>query len=881
MRKIFGLALAMLCSANLFAEGGHYLVGGCTDSGWNTNTYNRSAVRAYTSDGTTWVWVGKLTVGEGDDGRFKIPNSDGGWDGYWAPSQGYVLTSEWADLSDNGAGDNKYCVAEEGLYKITFNTDEKKIKADKLTAPVAKDGYFEIGSLEDYYAVAAYIATDATKASNIRLTADLSFEGETFVPLASDKHKFKGEFDGQNHVIDYAVLNCPYTNVGLFTFLADGANVHNLAIGANSSFTGLAKVGGFAGSLQDGGEVKLTNAVNMARIHSTGNTDANAAGLVGCPQGATKLTAKNCANMGAISGQDGQCAAFVGWAQGGTTFTNCWNVAEINNTEGDRNLYRSNDVTLINCYNVTTKGNQGTKVDAALLGTGEFCYLLNGDQSEIAWYQTLEDDACPVPFSTHAQVYANGELKCDGTSAGGALTYSNSSTSVVPPHTDVDGWCSVCNAFMPNHLSAVDGFYSIATAKELNWFAVYVNTVNGRASAKLTADIDYTDYKQGFIGNSSGTPFRGTFDGQNHTVTIDIVNAGTDRTGLFAYINAATIKNLVVEGSATSNDRNCVGGLGGRSDGNGTLVENVIVKANVSYTGSNGDATCGGFFANMENSVTLKNCAFLGSINSGNAEGNGGLVGWSGGGSNNNYINCLVAPTSYTKNGNSADFARNNPTCTNCYAVEAADPRLASGELCYKLGGAFRQTIGTDAHPVFSAESGIVNHISAAGYATQYVAGTDVTVPAAVKAYTATVEDGALVLNELEGAIASEEAVILEGAEGYYSFVPTTGAAKASQNDLVGVTEDTEAPVGSYVMQKQNDKVGFYLVEDVQPVVKAGRAYLAANSQVKAFFLDQVATGIQNVDAELAQQVIYDLNGRRVSKAVKGLYIVNGKKVLK
>ena len=38
-------------------------------------------------------------------------------------------------------------------------------------------------------------------------------------------------------------------------------------------------------------------------------------------------------------------------------------------------------------------------------------------------------------------------------------------------------------------------------------------------------------------------------------------------------------------------------------------------------------------------------------------------------------------------------------------------------------------------------------------------------------------------------------------------------------------------------------------------------------------------TGIESVESENGAQVIYDLSGRRVAKAVKGLYIINGKKV--
>ncbi len=35
---------------------------------------------------------------------------------------------------------------------------------------------------------------------------------------------------------------------------------------------------------------------------------------------------------------------------------------------------------------------------------GEACYLLNGDQSQLDWFQTLAVDAVPVPFASHAIV---------------------------------------------------------------------------------------------------------------------------------------------------------------------------------------------------------------------------------------------------------------------------------------------------------------------------------------------------------------------------------------------------------------------------------------------------------------------------------------------
>ena len=214
MKKLL-LFLALAAAGLQGRADEYYLVGGCTDSGWNAGEWQRSAVRAYTADGTNWAWAGYIsTASDDNNGRFKIPNSTGEWDGYWAPAQNTVITSEGVSLSTDGTDDRKFRLAETGYYLITFNTSDMKIYAQKLTEP-SKDGdYFLISSVDDYYYFAAYIATDDTKNAKARLTADLSFQEKTFVPLASDKHKFGGEFDGNGHTIDYAVVTGSYRYIG-------------------------------------------------------------------------------------------------------------------------------------------------------------------------------------------------------------------------------------------------------------------------------------------------------------------------------------------------------------------------------------------------------------------------------------------------------------------------------------------------------------------------------------------------------------------------------------------------------------------------------------------------------------------------------------------
>ena len=69
--------------------------------------------------------------------------------------------------------------------------------------------------------------------------------------------------------------------------------------------------------------------------------------------------------------------------------------------------------------------------------------------------------------------------------------------------------------------------------------------------------------------------------------------------------------------------------------------------------------------------------------------------------------------------------------------------------------------------------------------------------------------------------------------------------------------------------------------------VPAGKAYLLAtdvpaNVRALDMVVDGGADGISAIDnAQSTGNAIFDLSGRRVAKAQKGIYIVNGKKVVK
>jgi hypothetical protein len=52
---------------------------------------------------------------------------------------------------------------------------------------------------------------------------------------------------------------------------------------------------------------------------------------------------------------------------------------------------------------------EASKVADEQLASGEVCYKLNGDQTEINWFQTLGEDAYPVLVDSHLRVWANGD----------------------------------------------------------------------------------------------------------------------------------------------------------------------------------------------------------------------------------------------------------------------------------------------------------------------------------------------------------------------------------------------------------------------------------------------------------------------------------------
>lgn len=240
---------------------------------------------------------------------------------------------------------------------------------------------------------------------------------------------------------------------------------------------------------------------------------------------------------------------------------------------------------------------------------------------------------------------------------------------------------------------------------------------------------------------------------------------------------------------------------------------------------------------------------------------------------------------------------QNGKTYGGTYAIHSANIHFydnGDGSNSADRGGNLTINSSTNARYVnwtLETVSTLPVTISAAGYAT-LCAPVALTVPGDVKAYAvSSISNKILNLTEISTTIPAGTPVILAGengekaVEGVYNFAITTGGSYDGDNELTGTYAAIAAPNGSYILQKQGENVGFYLVDTsvATPNVPGFRAYIPASpsGNVKAFFLNGGDTdAIKSVFSGIAEGKIFDLSGRKVAKMQKGnTYIVNGKKV--
>ncbi|WP_249262540.1 peptidase M26 [Prevotella denticola] len=440
-------------------------------------------------------------------------------------------------------------------------------------------------------------------------------------------------------------------------------------------------------------------------------------------------------------------AGFVMSNSGTYTLTRCLYVGK-NNAANDKYSKTFGETggygaTFTDCYYLNTCGKaQGDKITEAQLKNGYVAYKLQKGIESQVWGQTLGTDTIPQPTTDATKrVYEvkftyNGEVK--------ATRYATNGQSIhggLPTFTAKD---LLGTGYNPHHYYAIafaDGFnasttvtadrqvaisftekdcYEITSKADWKAFCALVEDGQTAVDAKMTKDVDLeTDIT---MAGTANKPYAGTFDGQNHTLTVNWDAGSANDVAPFGRVNGATIKNLRTEGSIRSNSF-YLSGLIDEAAGGSNTVANCVSAVNITSSYTSDRCRAGGLISYIFPSarVTINDCLVKGSINATTEKGQKGMGGFV-------YVqngacimnNCLYAGTNNADNSNNNcyTFAPTNTsgattTLNNCYylnpcgeaqGTQVTAERLKSGEMAKLLQGdrtenVWGQTLGTDTIP--------------------------------------------------------------------------------------------------------------------------------------------------------------------------------------
>lgn len=370
---------------------------------------------------------------------------------------GYVTT----ETQSHSIGENGFCACNEVYQPAELTTDKYDMDGDG-----SKDAVYEISNAGQLYWFAGLVngtlsSVTQNTSANAVLTADIVVnenvlkpdgtlnEGtfKEWTPIATSASPYTGIFEGQNHTISGLYFKKENTSeVGFFGY--NRGKISNVGI-LDSYFCGFSQVGGVCGYNSS----TITNCYNKGVVDGTADGASSFGGVCGCNLGI--LT--NCYNTGIVSGQ-----LFVGGVSGNNngTITNCYNTGIVKGQSFVGGVSGNNSRTITNCYYDSTiytgvaigeNLETTTKVEGKTTDefkTGEVAYLLQLDQSDEVWGQTIGTDTYPTLGG--AKVYKIATYKgCEG-EPGEPVSYAYSNTKKNTygehPDADNDGKCDDCGA---------------------------------------------------------------------------------------------------------------------------------------------------------------------------------------------------------------------------------------------------------------------------------------------------------------------------------------------------------------------------------------------------------------------------------------------------
>lgn len=179
---------------------------------------------------------------------------------------------------------------------------------------------------------------------------------------------------------------------------------------------------------------------------------------------------------------------------------------------------------------------------------------------------------------------------------------------------------------------------------------------NSEVNAIMDADFSVTEW----VGLNADEPFRGTFDGNGHTLDVNLDDSNNFfYISPFSYVTNATIRNLHVTGSVNGGKHSSglVGTVGEVPNGRQVTIERVWVSVTVTGRDNKNDTGefVGGFVGHArKNTVKLTDCLFDGKLLTKNKSKDdryaGAFIGW--GESGATYDLCRLYDNGRWEDGN-------------------------------------------------------------------------------------------------------------------------------------------------------------------------------------------------------------------------------------
>ena len=542
-------------------------------------------------------------------------------------------------------------------------------------------GYYLISNAGNLFWFAEKV-NSGTGGINGRLINDLNVTKFDFVKIGTSTKKYWGTFDGGRHTLTYNITGSDHC--APFAYVS-GATIKNLNVAGviNASGRNAASI---VAEVPQAERLTLENCFSSVTINSTLSGDGTHGGLIGAVMFYGNVTITNSAFVGAIYGTEtAYCGGIVGWSNAITlNITNTFVAAEFSTIFDDCNTFVRNAgaLTLTNCYYLNeynASPSAATQMTAEQFANGEVRDLLNNGTT--VWGQKI--GVTPYPIICNHPSYANGV-------------------------------CELCGKYGTPPIN--NGYYEISIPEHLFGFAELVNSGNNTVNGRLLNDLDISEFNFIKIGTSE-YPFKGTFDGNGHTLTF-VIN-DTTYAAPFARAAGCTIKNLHTKGTINASDK-FAGGIIGDVVSDTAVVENCISGVQINSTLS-GDGTHGGLIGVATSAANIKNCGFYGSINGIGTNSCGGIMGWSNGAST--ITNSYVAAEFNISATNGNTFARNNVSMNNCYyltalnstpsgATQMTAEQFANGEVRDLLNNGttvWGQKIGVNPYPIICTHSDFLN----------------------------------------------------------------------------------------------------------------------------------------------------------------------------